>query len=295
MSMKALLHAARGLMMVALTIVIGGCAGQQFRSKSSVVDYLYPKSSSTVIQPGVPTLSLPLKVGIAFVPEQASQSRGLNLWTGMNRGQGLTEAKKTELLDRVAEHFRGQDFISSIDVIPSTYLRPGGSFSNLDQIRSMYDIDVIALVSYDQVQFTDEGALSMTYWTLVGAYVISAEKNDTSTLLDTAVYDIASRKMLFRAPGTSTVRGNATPINLSEELRRDSLKSFTAATDDMIRNLDIQLNRFKEKIRNKPEQVNIVRQPGYSGGGVLTPATVNLLLLSLVIAVGRRALRRQHR
>jgi rhombotail lipoprotein len=290
--MKLLFLAGRYLLLMALGLVVSGCAGQQFRSKSSVVDYLYPKSSTTVISPGIPTLSLPLKVGIAFVPEQLPQSRGLNLWAGLNRGQTLTEARKSELLDRVAEHFRGRDFISSIDVIPSAYLRPGGSFANLDQIRTMYDIDVIALVSYDQVQFTDEGALSMTYWTLVGAYVISAEKNDTSTLLDTAVYDIASRKMLFRAPGTSTVKGSATPINLSEELRQDSLKSFAAATDDMISNLDIQLDRFKEKIRNKPEQVNIVRQPGYSGGGVLAPPLLGLLLLMLALSAGRNSRRR---
>ncbi len=48
----------------------------------------------------------------------------------------------------------------------------------------MYDIDVIALVSYDQVQFTDGSFLSLTYWTIVGAYVVAGEKNDTSTMLD---------------------------------------------------------------------------------------------------------------
>jgi rhombotail lipoprotein len=143
------------------------------------------------------------------------------MWTGIIGVSSLTEAEKTNLLDKVADNFRKYDFVSEIEVIPSAYLTEGGSFQNLDQIKTMYGTDVIALVSYDQVQFTDEGLLSLTYWTLLAAYVISGEKNDTSTMLDTAVYDIESRKMLFRAPGTSSIKGRSTPINLSEELRAD--------------------------------------------------------------------------
>ena len=60
----------------------------------------------------------------------------------------------------------------------------------------MFGIDVIALVSYDIVQFTGEGLSSISYWTLVGAYAVRGEKNDTHTMIDAAVYDIASRKHL---------------------------------------------------------------------------------------------------
>ena len=189
------------------------------------------------------------------------------MWTGTNYSSRsiLTETDKITLLEKVAENFRKYEFVSEIEVIPSAYLTAGGGFSNLDQIKTMYGIDIVALVSYDQVQFTDEGLLSLTYWTLVGAYVISGEKNDTSTMLDTVVYDIKSRKMLFRAPGTSNVKGNSTPINLSEELRTDSKKSFEEATNQMINNLDIQLENFKTKIKENPEKVKIVHQKGRSG------------------------------
>ena len=108
-------------------------------------------------------LSIPLKVGIAFVPEQSSSARGVSLWTGARRGATLAETTKAQLLERVAEHFRNIKFVSDIEVIPSAYLTPRGGFTNLDQIRTMYGVDVIALVSYDQVQFTDEGMLSLTY------------------------------------------------------------------------------------------------------------------------------------
>lgn len=250
-----------------LLVLLSGCANQQTRNtSSSVVDYLYPRSTETTIQPSVPVLNLPLRVGVAFVPAKQDRSRGGG-WPQIIDGDSLTEARKTGLLETLAGHFTKHAFVSDMEIIPTAYLTRGGSFANLDQIRTMYDIDVIALVSYDQVQFTDEGFLSLTYWTLVGAYLVAGEKNDTSTMIDTVVYDIQSRKMLFRAPGTSNVKGLATPVNLSEELREDSAKGFELATEQMIANLDIQLAKFRERARNKPEQVEIVYSQGYAGGG----------------------------
>ena len=84
---------------------------------------------------------------------------------------------------------------------------------------------------------------------------------------DTAVFDIQSKKLLFRAPGISNVKGSATPVNISEELRLDSIKSFAEASDDMIKNLDIQLQKFTQKIKQNPEQVKVVQLEGYEGGG----------------------------
>jgi rhombotail lipoprotein len=274
---------------IVVTVLMTGCAGQQTSTKSSVVDYLYPKELTIVAQPSIPTLNIPIKVGIAFVPEQSPRSRGINIWSGVVGGSVLTEANKTNLLKKVADNFKKHDFVSDIEVIPSAYLTAGGGFTNLAQIKTMYGIDVIALVSYDQVQFTDQGLLSLTYWTLVGAYIVSGEKNDTSTLLDTAVYDIQSKSMLFRAPGTSNVKGRSTAINLSEELRRDSIKSFEDATINMVANLTVQLENFKDKIKQNPEQVNLVHREGYSGGGAMGPfETVIMMLLAAVLYSVRR-------
>lgn len=267
--MKSHTNKAAYFFILIMSVSIMGCAGQQTRAKSSVVDYLYPKNSTAVVQPSIPVLNIPIKVGIAFVPEQPARSRGVNLWSGVVGGGALTEANKTNLLETMADHFRKHDFVGELEVIPSAYLTPAGSFSNLQQIKTMYGIDVIALVSYDQVQFTDEGMLSLTYWTIVGAYVVSGEKNDTSTMLDTVVYDINSKKMLFRAPGTSNIKGSATPVNLSEELRNDSLEGFKQATKQMITNLDMQLTSFKKKIKDNPERVKVVHRAGYSGGGAI--------------------------
>jgi rhombotail lipoprotein len=75
--------------------------------------------------------------------------------------------------------------------------------------------------------------------------------------------------MLFRAPGISHIKSNATPINLSEQLRIDSIESFKEASKDLIANLDIQLELFREKVKESPEEYQIVHKPGYTGGGSL--------------------------
>jgi len=254
-----------GLVLAAL--LVAGCAAQQHRMRSSVVDYLYPDKQREVVEPGVPRLELPVDVGIAFVPADRPSTRGMTVWAGVTAGRDLSETEKLELLDRVADHFRGYDFVGRVEVIPTAYLVPEGGFRNLQQVRTMYGVDVVALVSYDQIQFTDEGMLSLTYWTLIGAYVVSGDKNDTATLMDTAVYDVDSRKLLFRAPGTSRVRGRSTPVNLSEELRTDSVEGFRRATTDMIANLDRELDRFRTRVKEHPEEATIVEGKGYSGGG----------------------------
>ena len=176
------------------------------------------------------------------------------------------------------------DFVKTIDIIPSAYLIPKGGFANLDQIHTMYGSDLIALLSYDQTQFTDEGLASFTYWTLIGAYLVRGEKNDTHTMMDAAVYDIKSRKMLFRAPGISTIKSKATLVNLSEQLRKDALEGFKQASTDLIKNLDQQLTLFRAKVKEAPQDYKIVKTSGYTGGGSIDP----LFLILAAVFCGLR-------
>ena len=249
-----------------------GCAGMwgvsSARRTTSIVEYLYPDQKDAVAEQGIPVLSLPMRIGVAFVPE--------------SYGDGsLSEARKGALLEQVAAHFRGRDFIKSLEVIPSAYLTPKGGFANLDQLRTMYGIETVALVSYDQTQFTDEGVASLMYWTIVGAYLVSAEKNDTHTMVDAVVVHIPSRKMLFRAPGVSQIQGSSTPVELSKELRRDGEKGFDQAVIAMIGNLDQRLGAFRETVKNSPKEYQIVKAQGYSGSGAFgLPGA--LLLLTLI-------------
>lgn len=256
-------------LLLGLALAFGaGCATTQSRQSTSIVDYLYPDAREPVADQGVPLLSLPMRVGVAFVPENAGHA-----------GSTLTEARKRQLLENVADHFRDRDFIRSIEIIPSAYLRPKGGFPNLDQLRTMYGLNVVALVSYDQVQFTDENFMSLAYWTIVGAYFVRGEKNSTHTMVDAVVMDIPSRKLLFRAPGTSFVNRSATPANLSARLREDAERGFEEAVVEMIGNLDQELVVFQERVRSSPEEFQVARTDGKGGGGALGVWSAFLVLL----------------
>ena len=249
---------------VGVSILLSACGTlsglygpRKTEKSSSVVSFLYPKESEPLVAPAVPVLRLPLRVGLAFAPTHSSSREG-----------EFAEAQKTELLKRVAAEFKANSFIQSIDVIPTSYLRSAGGFENLDQVRSLLGVDVIALLAYDQVQFTDENKLSLAYWTIVGAYFFKGNKNDTHTLLEAVVYDIPSRKLLFRAPGASQLTASSTAVEIRDKLRRDSAEGFSQATDDLIKNLQAELAAFRERIKSSPGEVQIEHKPGYGGGAL---------------------------
>ena len=253
-------------------VFAAGCAGwgtHETHHANSLYNYLYAGQSGHLDAETIPVLSLPLRVGIAFVP--ADRSNGHFGGFPMD-DPGFSENQRLGLLKQIGDQFKSYPFVKSIEVVPTAYLRPNGGFANLEQIRTMYGVDIVALFSYDQVQFTDEGLLSLTYWTIVGAYVFQGEKNDTQTMLDGAVYDIASRKLLFRAPGLSHVHGSATRVNLSEQLRVDRERGFSEAATKVVASLKVQLDDFRQRIKNAPAEYKVINKPGYTGaagiGGV---------------------------
>ncbi len=274
----------------AALITLNACATGTAHHATSVVSYLYPERTDRVETVAIPTLSLPLRVGVAFVPEEMNDCRACET-------HALSETERMELMKKVAAHFHDPSMIKTVEIIPSAYLSPKGSFANLDQLRSMFGVDVIALISYDQIQFTDQGRSSLTYWTLIGAYLVEGEKNDTRTLMDAVVYDIPTRRLLFRAPGVSNITGSSTPVNLTEELRRDSERGFRDASADLIGNLDEQLVAFRGKVKDSPEEYRVVRPGGGdgSGGGKGTGSVDGWSAVGVLMLVGAGALSRHRR
>lgn len=275
-----------GCLLFSVAWLLCGCVWSGVRKKTqstSVVNFLYPDRVNPLPPTSIPVLRLPLRVGVAFVP---TGSRSINASTRpylANVDQAMSEMSKAALLERVAAEFKGREYIQSIEIIPSTYLRPSGGFTNLDQIRSILGIDVIALVSYDQVQFTDNNFLSLTYWTIAGAYIFHGNRNDTQTLLEAAVYDIPSRHLLFRAPGGSQVKAGAAGVYVDQRLRADSVRGFNDATGELIVNLQAQLEDFRKRVKLSPEMVTIEHRPGYTGGGSFG-STFTIIMGALVLA-----------
>jgi rhombotail lipoprotein len=274
----------------AVALLAVGCAEfshQQRRHRvNSLYQFLYPSGTEHVDKPTIPTLSLPLRVGVAFVPSNDKEGQRVE-------DMEFTETHKAELLKKVSEQFKSYPFVKNIEIIPSAYLTPRGGFENLDQLKSMYDLDVMALLSYDQAQFTDQGVLSLTYWTIAGAYVVPGDKNDTRTMLDAAVYDIKSRKMLFRAPGISTVQTRSTFMSQSEEMREMSQQGFERAATNMVVELKAQLADFQDRVKKSPTEFKVVRKEGYTGAGAIGGAEVAVIACAgLALAVAGRKTRR---
>jgi len=272
----------RRLGLLAIAVLLTACAGllgQGTRQgvSSSLVDYLYPKGEIPPRNEGaIPQLELPLAVGLAFVPSASGSSP-------------LSEAERMSLLNDVKKSFEGRDFIEEIAVIPEAYMRSGRGFEAMEQTARLYGLDVMALVSYDQVAHTDERTASLLYWTIVGAYTIKGNKNDVQTFVDTAVFDVATRKLLFRAPGVNEFRSSSTLVDLERDLRVSQQKSFGLAMADMTVNLDKELAVFKERIKTDGS-VRVTRAPGSGGGG----GGADLLLLAglaLLAAAARRRIR----
>lgn len=260
---------------VVITLILTSCSayfGQDGRRgvSSSLVDYLYPNGEvPPKHKETTPHLRLPLTVGLAFVPAEQGTSFM------------LSEAKKNQLLEEVKLKFDGLDYVKEIIIVPETYMRSSKGFEGVGQISRLYGLDIVALVSYDQVAVTSETKSSILYWTIVGAYFIKGNENKASTFVDTAVFDVNSKKMLFRAPGVSNIQQASTLVEVSRVNREAREEGFKLAMTDMSNNLAAELDRFKEKIK-EDKSVQITHRQGYGGGGGIQ-WPILLIIFGLVI------------
>ena len=275
---------------LALLAALGCNAPQTTTRRSSLMEYLYPKEKAAPTpNPAGARLKLPLRLGIAFVPGGSGPWR---VQTPLGPGQ------EKPLLDLVKQSFKDRPWVSEIKPVPSTYLRAGGGFENMDQVARMYGVDVMALVSVDQIQYTDPKWYSFSYLSIVGAYVLPGDANDTRTLIDAAVYDVASHTFLRRAPGQSQVKGSSTWAHREVQLREHASRGLQLAMADLAKNLDAEVASFKAEVaRGERRDVDVVDRQGVSlresggrnfGGGLdWTEALGSLLLLGLALRLRR--------
>jgi rhombotail lipoprotein len=258
----------------AIAVLLSGCAnlgcgpncGTHAHNSSSLVEFLYPHGAAPPQQNSIPQLRVPLRVGLAFLPSTETSATG-----------GLDAAHQEQLLERIRARFSSRPFVAEIVMIPDYYLRGRSGFQGLEGVQRLYGVDVMALVSYDQVVHTDDNNWSLGYLTIVGAYVLKGNRHDVSTLVDLAVVDPVSHALVLRAGGTSTGHGNTTLINANREIRGAAAEGYDAATDQMIEHFDSALTKFEADVRSGKASVRVVRKNqaersvggtvGGSGGG----------------------------
>lgn len=249
---------------LSLCVALAGCASLEPSTKqrqvASVLTFLYA-GTEQLPPPSeqVAVLNVPFRIGVAFVPDQA------------NANFRLSETDRLKLAGQVRDAFARYPFVREIEAVPSMYLEPGGGFANLDRVASLLRLDVIALISYDQVQHSGATGWSFLYWTGIGAYVIEGDRYDVLTAVETTVFDIRSRRLLMRAAGTSTMKGAATMVGFSERAREARTKSFDEAIAQMIGNLQAETKTFRERAPKDP-MIKLVLPPGHDPSAARPPA-----------------------
>jgi rhombotail lipoprotein len=253
-----------------------GCPSAHSAS-SSLVDFLYPKGGPPPPQNSIPELHVPLRVGLAFLPPRPG-------------GSAPSAVLREQLLERVRQHFSDRAFVSEIVIIPDYYLESARGFEGLQGVQRLYAVDVVALVSYDQLTHDDKNEWSLGYWSIVGAYVLKGDRYDVSTLIDLAVVDPATHSLVLRAGGVDTRHGNATLLAVQRDSRDASATSFVAASGEMITHLDGALTDFQAAVRAGHANVLVVHKDGSKGGaGAFSVVWLLSLLPVLAWRLSRRA------
>jgi len=243
---KTVMQGARSIAaMLLVAVIASGCgsmAAKQSKQTASVVDYLYSgqQPQEKMQRASIAELNIPLRIGIAFVPGVADPRFG------------ITEVEQIRWSTQIKAAFEKYPFVGELVVIPTRYLNNGGGFENLRQLATLFNLEVIALLSYDQIQFSEPNKLSVTYWTGIGAYLVPGDQYDIHTVLETTVFDIRTRKLLFHAPGTSTVKGSSTWIKLSDSSRQARAEGFDKALQQLIPNVDAALQAFRKQAQDDP-------------------------------------------
>lgn len=219
------------------------------------LSFLYPDGKQVPEHDSIPELKLPLRVGLAFLPSRSGEA-----------ADGLEASRREELLERIRTRFADRKFVSQIVVIPEYYLRDESGFSGLEGVQRLYNVDIMALVSYDQVTHRDDNSMSLGYLTIVGAYVFKGSRHDVTTLMDLAVVDPASRALVLRAGGTDSRHGATTLVKQGRESRESKRAGYEAATDELIEKFDSALSKFEADVKAGKANVRVSHR-GHGGAG----------------------------
>jgi rhombotail lipoprotein len=277
----------RTLMLLMTTFVLTGCTvidqalcgpgcNRQQHDSTSLVEFLYPRGAMPPPSNTIPELHIPLRVGLAFLPSRHGDVV-----------VGLEAARRDALLEQIRARFTARKFVGEIVIIPDYYLQASAGREALSSVQRLYGIDVMALVSYDQVTYTEQNALSFAYLTIVGGYLVKGTHNDIVTLVDLAVIDPATRSLVLRAGGTDSRHRNTTAIDLEREKREAAGAGMAAATEQMIEHFDTALTAFEGSVRDGKANVRVVNRDGGNGRGGGGSMTVVFLLALAALSLTR--------
>jgi len=232
-------------------------------------------------------LQLPIRVGVSFLPAADGRYAG-----------APAAVDRDKVLNAIRDKFRGLPYVTEIVIVPNYYLDAGkgDGFAQVEQLSRLYKLDLFALVSYDQMLDSTVNRNSLAYLTIVGAYFVRGDRHETHTLLDLAVIDPATRSLVLRAGGTSSLAGNTTAVDAQRHETAQRARGFELATASLVGNFERELTDFEGRVRAGTAPVRVARRAEKSGGGAVDPLLLALfgaLLLARLTATrasrGRRS------
>ena len=280
----------RPLMAASLALLLSGCGilsgneclfrcGEKRAASTPLVQFLYGDDQRIPRRDEVVTLQLPIRVGLAFLPSR----------TG-NPDEGPTPIERERILNSIRASFSDLPYVSEIVPIPAYYFdtsRADG-MRQIEQLARLQNLDLMALISYDQRTQVSENRRSFAYLTIAGALVVKGNHSETQTIIDLAVIEPVRRSLVLRAGGVSSTANTVTAIDQPGKLRKQQRLGFDQATTALIANFRTELTDFESRVRAGTADVKVARQPRGGGGGALDPLLLALLLVSLATAIFAR-------
>jgi rhombotail lipoprotein len=265
-------------------VAVTGCAGSgnwciascgsRHSGSTPLAAYLYPQGDVPKRE-GVAELQLPIRVGLAFLPARGS-------------AQVPDATQRLQILEGIRARFRKLEYVREIVIIPDQYLVGSQGFTGLMQVSRLLDVDLVGLVSYDQVTQRNENRRSFFYLTVLGAYLVNGTRHETHTLLDLAVVEPASRSLLLRAGGIDATADSTTAVGQGIALRKQQAEGLNRAAAQLNDNFALELGEFSERVKRGDAPVKVTHRASPSGGAGATGVLELLGALGLGIALRLR-------
>lgn len=273
-----------------LALLLSGCGilsgneclfrcGEERAASTPLVEFLYGSHQRIPKRDAAVTLQLPIRVGLAFLP-----SRG-------GTEEGPSPKERERILSSIRASFSDLPYVSQIVPVPDYYfdMSRGDGMRQLDQLARLQNLDLMALISYDQRTQVSENRRSFAYLTIVGTLFVKGNHNETQTIIDLAVVEPTGRSLVLRAGGVSSAANTVAAIDQPGKLRKQQRVGFDQATDALIANFRTELVDFENRVRAGTADVKVVRQARPGGGGALDPVMLVLLLgLLATVVVARK-------
>jgi rhombotail lipoprotein len=223
-------------------------------ARSGALDYLTRKGCEGVDDADV-KVKVPARIGVALPPAETSDAAakaGLPPTAHRVAATTIPDARRQDLVTRVVDSIRQREGIGPVQVVPTSYLSAGGGFAELGRAGSSFGFDLVAVVSWDQFRFDGEGRAAFDFGTLEGERAVEGGPDETVTVMDAALFDVATRALLVRVAGDSRVKASKIAASTPEGLRDTSLAGFDDALKDLTGKLDAAMTEFTGKLAKGP-------------------------------------------